>query len=76
MGSVGQRAAKLLAVNVGGLKQKSANQPWPHLQQSARVWTRADWFKWGRGRIADFFETSENWQLVTLQPFDLEAPYQ
>ena len=37
MGSVGQRAAKLLAVNVGGLKKKSANQPWPHLKQSAWV---------------------------------------
>ena len=30
MGSVGQRAAKLLAVNVGGLKKKSADRPRPH----------------------------------------------
>ena len=37
MGSVGQRAAKLLAVNVGGLKKKSANWPRPHSKQSARV---------------------------------------
>ena len=37
MGSVGQRAAKLLAVNVGGLKKKSANRPRPHSKQSARV---------------------------------------
>ena len=37
MGSVGQRAAKLLAVNVGGLKKKSANRPWPQSKQSARV---------------------------------------
>ena len=29
MGSVGQRAAKLLAVNVGGLKKKSAIRPQP-----------------------------------------------
>ena len=29
VGSVGQRAAKLLAVKVGGLKKKSAGQPWP-----------------------------------------------
>ena len=41
MGSVGQRAAKLLAVNVGGLKKKSAIQPRPHSKQSARVQTRA-----------------------------------
>ena len=27
--SVGQRAAKLLAVKVGGLKKKSASRPWP-----------------------------------------------
>ena len=37
MGSVGQRAAKLLAVNVGGLKKKSANWPRPHSMQSAWV---------------------------------------
>ena len=30
LGSVGQRAAKLIAVNVGGLEKKSAI--WPHLQ--------------------------------------------
>ena len=28
--SVGQRAAKLLAFNVGGPKKKSAARPWPH----------------------------------------------
>ena len=37
MGSVGQRAEKLLAVNVGGLKKKSANRPRPHSKQSAQV---------------------------------------
>ena len=33
MGSVGQRAAKLIAVNVGGLKKKSAIRPQPHLKR-------------------------------------------
>ena len=37
MKSVGQRASKLLAVKVGGLKKKSAAQPQPHLNQSARI---------------------------------------
>ena len=37
LGSVGQRAAKLLAVKVGGLKKKSASQPWPHPNQSAQI---------------------------------------
>ena len=37
MGSVDQRAAKLLAVNFGGLKKKSANRPWPHSNHSASV---------------------------------------
>ena len=37
MGSVGQRASKLLAVKVGGLKKKSAIWPWPLSNQSARV---------------------------------------
>ena len=37
MGSVGQRAAKLLAVNVRGLKTKSAGRPWPLSNQSARI---------------------------------------
>ena len=39
--SVGQRAAKLLAVKVGGLKKKSASWPQPHLNQSASVRFRA-----------------------------------
>ena len=37
LGSVGQRAAKLPAIKVGGLKKKSAFQPWPHSNRSARV---------------------------------------
>ena len=37
MGSVGQRASKLLAVKVGGLKKKSAIWPRPLSNQSARV---------------------------------------
>ena len=32
LGSVGQRAAKLLAVKVGGFKKKSATQPKPQPQ--------------------------------------------
>ena len=44
MGSVGQRAAKLLAVNVGGLKKESAIRPWP---QSASL----PGFDSGRSRI-------------------------
>ena len=36
-GSVGQRAAKLQAVKVGGLEKKSAIWPWPLSNQSARV---------------------------------------
>ena len=44
LGSVGQRAAKLLAVKVGGLKKKSAGRPRPHSNQSARVrfWSRSN----------------------------------
>ena len=37
MGSVGQRASKLLAVKVGGLKKKSAVWPRPHSNQLAWV---------------------------------------
>ena len=37
MGSVSQKAAKLLAVKVGGLKKKSSTRPWPHSNQSARI---------------------------------------
>ena len=40
MGSFGQRASKLLAVKVGGLKKKSAIWPRPLSNQSARVWLR------------------------------------
>ena len=35
--SFGQRAAKLPAVKVGGHKKKSADQPWPLSNQSARI---------------------------------------
>ena len=41
--ALGQRAAKLLAIKL-----------WEWFD-FARVRTRADWFKWGRGRMADFF---------------------
>ena len=37
IGSVDQRASKLLAVKVGGLKKKSANRPRPHLNHSAQI---------------------------------------
>ena len=37
LGSAGQRAAKLPAVKVGGLKKKSASRPRPHPNQAARV---------------------------------------
>ena len=40
MGSVGQRAAKLLAVNVGGLKKKVCHLAWAPVGQSARGRTR------------------------------------
>ena len=41
--SIGQRAAKLPAIKL-----------WEWFE-FARVWIRADWFKWGRGSVADFF---------------------
>ena len=41
MGSINQRASKLPAFKVGGLMKKSAIRPRPHLNQSARVRTRA-----------------------------------
>ena len=37
LGSVGQRAAKLLAVKVGGLNKKSAALPRPLSKQSAQI---------------------------------------
>ena len=40
MGPVGQRALKLIAVKVGGLKKKSAIWPRPLSNQSALVWLR------------------------------------
>ena len=38
IGPLGQRAAKLLAVKVWGLKKKSAFWPWPYSNLSARIW--------------------------------------
>ena len=43
LGSVDQRAAKLPVIKL-----------WEWLDRD-RIRTRADWFKWGRGRTADFF---------------------
>ena len=60
--SAGQRAAKLLAVKIGGLKKKSAAQPRPHSNHPAR-------FEFSRGWIILKF-----WCPVTLQPFDLQTP--
>ena len=58
MGSVDQRAAKLLAVNAGGLKKKSANRPLPHSKQSAWVRTRADWLTGAGAGWQTFLEIS------------------
>ena len=41
MGSLGQRAAKLPAFKVGGLKKKSAVWPWPHSNNSTQIQVRA-----------------------------------
>ena len=43
MGSVGQRATKLLSVNVGGLKKKSAVWPQPHSNHLAQVQVGPGW---------------------------------
>ena len=59
--SFGQRASKLQAVKVGGLKKKSAFWPRPHSYHSARV--RLD-----RGQII-----LKVWWSVTLQPFNLQT---
>ena len=59
--SVSQRAAKLLAVKVGGLKKKSASRPRP---QSASL----PGFDSRRSRI--IFKL---WWLVNLQPIDLQT---
>ena len=43
LGSVGQWAAKLLAIKLSEWLDRAGNR------------TEADWFKWGRGQLADFF---------------------
>ena len=60
--SVGQRAAKLPAIKLW---------EWFETVQASNPGTLADW---GRGRLADFFLRPQLWQLVTLQPFDLQTP--
>ena len=50
LGSVGQRAAKLPAIKL-----------WEWFD-FARVRTRADWFKWGRSRAANFSLRLPNWK--------------
>ena len=62
LGSAGQKAAKLLAVKVGGLKKKSAGRPRPHLNHSAHI------------RVRLILIILKIWWLVTLQPFDLQTP--
>ena len=63
LGSVGQRAAKLPAIKL-----------WEWFD-FARVRTQADWFKRGRGRLADFSWDLQLWQLVTFKPFNLQTLY-
>ena len=63
MGSVGQRASKLLAVKVGGLKKSLPSGP-GHSRTSQPE------FDCVRDQI--FLKV---WQTATLQPFDLQTPY-
>ena len=43
IGSIGQRAAKLLFVKLSERFEPGQSRTW------------ADWFEWGRGQAADFF---------------------
>ena len=60
--SVGQRAAKLPAIKLW---------EWFEPVQASNPGTLADW---GRGRLADLSWDLQLWQLVILQPFDLQTP--
>ena len=60
--SVGQRAAKLPAIKLW---------EWFETVQASNPGTLADW---GRGRLADLSWDLQLWQLVILQPFDLQTP--
>ena len=61
-GSVGQRAAKLPAIKLW---------EWFDRDRGSNPGTLADW---GRGRLADLSWDLQLWQLVILQPFDLQTP--
>ena len=63
LGSLGQRTAKLLAIKL-----------WKWFD-FARNRTRADWPTGAGARWQTFFWDLRHWQLVTLQPFDLQTPY-
>ena len=61
LGSVSQRAAKLPATKLWELLDRARNR------------TEADWFGWGRGRLADFFlrpPTLTACNFAALQPTD------
>ena len=62
---VGQKAAKIQAVKVGDLKKIL-----PHVQDSNPGCP--GWFE--SGHRVGFFSDLQLWQLVFLQPFDLQTP--
>ena len=62
LGSVGQWAAKLPAIKLS---------EWLDRDRESNPSRLADW---GRGRLADLSWDLQLWQLVTLQPFDLQTP--
>ena len=59
---VGQRATKLSAIKLWG---------WLDRDRVSNPGRLADW---GRGRLADLSWDLQLWQLVILQPFDLQTP--
>ena len=64
IGSLGQRAARLLAVKFGGLKKKSVTS-------SITAEVCASMF--GPGLSAPGFESFSKFDAVTLQPFELQT---
>ena len=64
----------LLMLKIRALVVKGLQSYRPSNFENDSTPRKLDWFEWARGQVAGFSWDLQLWQLVTMQPFNLQSP--